>query len=58
MTNCCRYSKVMASQDARSLLTGSRGPIIAEMETENGVKHLLFPRAKVNFPSGVREKFL
>ena len=32
---------------------GSRGPAIAEMETENGVRHELFPRAKVNFSTSV-----
>ena len=58
VTNCCRYSKVNSSLDTCALLCGSRGPVIAEMETENGVKHLLFPRAKVNFPTGVRERAL
>ena len=37
---------------------GSRGPAIAEMETENGVRHELFPRAKVNFSTFEKGKFL
>ena len=45
-----------SSLDTCSLLCGSRGPVIAEMETENGVKHLLFPRAKVNTPTLSRKE--
>ena len=56
VTYCCRYSKVNSSLDTCSLLCGSRGPVIAEMETENGVKHLLFPRAKVNTPTLLRKE--
>ena len=58
MTNGRRYSKVNASLDTCMVFCGSRGPAIAEMETENGVRHELFPRAKVNFSTFEKGKFL
>ena len=48
MTIGLRNCKVNATLDTCLVFCGSRGPAIAELETENGVRHELFPRAKVN----------
>ena len=53
MTTNIRTCKVNASLDTCLVFCGSRGPVIAELENENGVRHELFPRAKVNFSTAV-----
>ena len=58
MTTGIRTCKVNASLDTCLVFCGSRGPVIAELENENGVRHELFPRAKVNCSSCDKRKFL
>ena len=54
MTTGIRTCKVNASLDTCLVFCGSRGPAIAELENENGVRHELFPRAKVIFSTSVK----